>query len=43
MIGAGLAGWEHVQGVELEADHVAIARARLAWWIDVFPRQKEAA
>lgn len=36
MIGAGLAGWDECQGIELEADHVAIARARLAWWIDVF-------
>lgn len=32
MIGAMLAGWEVVQGVELEADHVEIARARLAFW-----------
>lgn len=36
MIGAGIAGWEHVEGIELEAEHVAIARARLAWWVDVF-------
>ena len=36
MIGAGLAGWEHCQGIELEAPHVTIAEARLAWWIDVF-------
>lgn len=40
MIGAGLAGWDECQGVELEAEHIDIARARLAWWIDVF---KEAA
>lgn len=32
MIGAMLAGWESVQGIELEADHVRIARARLAYW-----------
>jgi hypothetical protein len=32
MIGAMLAGWEEVVGVELEADHVAIAEARLAYW-----------
>jgi hypothetical protein len=32
MIGAMLAGWEVVQGVELEAEHVTIARARLAYW-----------
>lgn len=32
MIGAMLAGWEHVQGVELDAQHIEIARARLAYW-----------
>jgi hypothetical protein len=32
MIGAMLAGWETVHGVELEEDHVRIARARLAYW-----------
>ena len=32
MIGAILAGWEVVQGVELEADHIPIARARLDYW-----------
>lgn len=32
MIGAMLAGWEDVQGIEGEAEYVAIARARLAWW-----------
>lgn len=37
MIGAGIAGWEEIQGVELEAEHVEIARARLGWWLDVFP------
>jgi DNA modification methylase len=42
MIGAGLAGWEFVQGIELEAEHVAIARARLAWWIDVFAEERAA-
>jgi len=31
-IGAMLAGWEEITGVELEADHVAIANARLAYW-----------
>lgn len=36
MIGAGIAGWEQCHGIELEAEHVAIARARLAWWVDVF-------
>lgn len=32
MIGALLAGWEEIVGVELEADHVRIAEARLAYW-----------
>jgi len=32
MIGAMLAGWEVVQGIELESDHIEIARARLAFW-----------
>lgn len=31
-IGAMLAGWEDVVGVEREAEYVAIAEARLAWW-----------
>lgn len=32
MIGAHLAGWEKITGIELESDHVAIARSRLEWW-----------
>ena len=32
MIGAMLAGWEDVEGIELGADHVEIGRARLAYW-----------
>lgn len=39
MIGAGIAGWEYCQGVELEESHVDIARTRLAWWVDVFGRE----
>jgi hypothetical protein len=39
LIGAGLAGWEEAVGVELEADHIPIARARLAWWVDVFGQE----
>lgn len=31
-IGAMLAGWEHVTGIELEAQHVAIAQARIRYW-----------
>ncbi len=33
MIGAGLAGWDAVDGAEAEAEHVAIGRARLAHWL----------
>ena len=32
MIGAMLAGWDEITGVELMPEHVAIARARLAYW-----------
>lgn len=32
MIGAKLAGWEEVVGVELEEEHIKIAQARLAYW-----------
>lgn len=32
MIGARLAGWEEVVGVELEEEHIKIAQARLAYW-----------
>jgi hypothetical protein len=32
MAGAILAGWDHVEGVELMEDHVKIAQARLAYW-----------
>ncbi len=32
MIGGLLAGWEHVEGVELEQEHTQIAEARLSYW-----------
>lgn len=32
MIGALLAGWEYIDGIEMEADYVKIARARLDYW-----------
>jgi hypothetical protein len=32
MIGAMLAGWDEVVGIELEALHVDVARVRLDWW-----------
>jgi hypothetical protein len=32
VIGAMLAGWDHVEGVELDPEHVRIAQARIAYW-----------
>lgn len=32
MIGARLAGWDVVTGIEQSAEYIEIARARLAWW-----------
>ncbi len=32
MIGALLAGWDRVYGIEKEGEYVTIAKARLAWW-----------
>lgn len=32
MLGARLAGWDVVHGIEQSADYADIARARLAWW-----------
>jgi len=32
MIGAMLAGWRNVTGIELEQEYLDIARARIAWW-----------
>jgi hypothetical protein len=32
LIGAMLAGWEHIDAVELDAQHVTIAQARIAYW-----------
>lgn len=34
MIGALLAGWETIIGVELQEDSVTTARARITWWED---------
>jgi len=34
MIGALLAGWDEVVGIERERDYVAIANARLKWWLE---------
>jgi hypothetical protein len=34
MIGALLAGWEWVLGVEMLAENARLAEARLAWWAD---------
>lgn len=33
-IGAMRAGWEHIDGVELEEDHVSIARSRIEYWAE---------
>jgi len=32
MIGALLAGWDVVTGIEREAEYVQLARARVGWW-----------
>jgi len=40
MIGAGLAGWETIVGIEMERDYAEIAEARLSHWLDR-PRQGE--
>ena len=40
MIGALLAGWESVIGIEMETEYVEIAEARLAHWASK-PVQKE--
>ncbi len=32
MIGAQLAGWEEMVGIELESDTCEIAEARVKWW-----------
>lgn len=32
MIGALLAGWRNVVGIEIETDYMAIAQGRLDWW-----------
>jgi len=32
MIGARLAGWEYIQGIEFTEEYVIIAGARLRWW-----------
>lgn len=32
VIGAMLAGWEQIEGIELMAEHVQIAAARIAYW-----------
>ena len=33
MIGAFKGGWDHVTGIELQEQHVAIAHQRLEWWV----------
>ncbi len=38
-IGALLAGWEHVLGIEQDPAYVDIARQRIAWWTGFTPPQ----
>jgi hypothetical protein len=33
MIGALLAGWDEVVGIERETEYVDLARARVGWWV----------
>lgn len=40
MIGAGLAGWEEIVGIEQDADNCEIARARLTYWLDPLQAMK---
>lgn len=40
MIGAMLAGWDEIIGVELETDHVTIAEQRFVFWEREFKRGK---
>lgn len=32
MIGAHLAGWKHITGIEMTSEYIPIAQARLRWW-----------
>lgn len=32
MIGAHLAGWKDITGIEMTADYIPIAKSRMAWW-----------
>lgn len=41
MIGALLAGWDEVVGIEMEPEYVAIAEARLAYWTQKGSLQKD--
>jgi hypothetical protein len=38
MIGAHQAGWEEITGIEMEAEYIQIAEARLRYWTSK-PRQ----
>ena len=33
MVGAGLAGWEEVVGIEMETEYCDLAEKRLAHWL----------
>jgi hypothetical protein len=32
MIGARLAGWDTIDGIEMTDDYIPIAEARIKWW-----------
>ena len=32
MIGAWLAGWRHITGIEMTPEYIPVAKARLQWW-----------
>lgn len=32
MIGAALAGWDHIDGIEINPEYIKIAEHRMKWW-----------
>jgi site-specific DNA-methyltransferase (adenine-specific) len=42
MIGGILAGWDHVYGIEASAEYIAIAEARLTYWMGRVRQQQRA-
>jgi hypothetical protein len=35
VIGAQLAGWEQVDGIELQEEYADISKERMAWWMKI--------